>query len=213
MKRNSLIKLKSASILIGIIVGLLSSLVTINHILNPQHMMNNAENDETEDAVEVSWVIYFSNLRELVTNSDVIILGKVIDARTIIRTIYEPWGTKDIGTAYKFEVEQVIKGDLRVGEVIGFALSGGIINGKPRMVIREDPLANVGERLILFLKRTEGGFAIQGPWGRFIVISNKVYSLGAIYLASKNYSLDVNGTNLEEFIKEIQVIMTTFYIG
>lgn len=65
-----LIKLEFASISMGNIVGLLGSLVTINYILKPHHMMNNAENDDAEDAVEVSWAIYFSNLRELVTNSE-----------------------------------------------------------------------------------------------------------------------------------------------
>lgn len=65
-----LIKLEFASISMGNIVGLLGSLVTINYILKPHYMMNNAENDDAEDAVEVSWAIYFSNLRELVTNSE-----------------------------------------------------------------------------------------------------------------------------------------------
>ncbi|MGB9758388.1 MAG: hypothetical protein ACP5KW_00830 [Thermoproteota archaeon] len=50
------------------------------------------------------------------------------------------------------------------------------------------------------------GFAILGPlWGRFIVISNKVYSLCSIYPELRAVSLDINGTNLEEFIREIIV--------
>ncbi|MGC8576888.1 MAG: hypothetical protein ACP5M7_02770 [Thermoproteota archaeon] len=33
----------------------------------------------------VSYARFFSNLRELTTNSDVIVLGKVVDAKTIRR--------------------------------------------------------------------------------------------------------------------------------
>ncbi len=42
-------------------------------------------------------------------NSSVMILEKVIDAKTTTEIVYEPWGMKCISTIYKSKIERVIK--------------------------------------------------------------------------------------------------------
>ncbi|MGB9758387.1 MAG: hypothetical protein ACP5KW_00835 [Thermoproteota archaeon] len=83
----------------------------------------------------VSYARFFSNLRELTTNSDVIVLGKVVDAKTIRRQDIVEFKTNTLSiefikTTYKFKIEQVIKGDVSVGEIIAVNQTGGIVNGK-----------------------------------------------------------------------------------
>jgi len=226
MSKNSSVRLKLLFVSIGIIIGLFSSLVIFGYFMKPYH---DREISAKIKIAGVSWAYYFPSLRALATNSDAIVLGKVIDAGIVYNPLPSfPGEAKEeyVKTTYKFKVERVIKGDLSVGEIISINQSGGIINGtyvlilvNGRPAVVEDAFeeglpSKVGDQLILFLRRIRGtsrDFAIQGPpAGRFIVSSNKVYSLNIIYpylketMTWKYSSINVNGTDLEEFIREIQ---------
>jgi len=199
---------KVAVISLGIILGSLSGSIVLSFYV--RNVSPPSEVDLREETT-VSWAKGYGSLRELVEDSDVVVLGEVINSFVSINT-YGPWATKYVHTVYEFRVERVILAEVKANEVLTLNHTGGIVNGAPRQVIREDPPLNVGERLILFLVRARYSdsdylhptqYFILGPWGRFVVVSERVYSLGSIFPATEDCSLHVDGADLESFTLEI----------
>jgi hypothetical protein len=81
------------------------------------------------------------------------------------------------------------------------------------LVLREDPLMNVGDELILFLhhfRETDPNdyyYVEGGPQGRFIVHGSKVYGLADLYgipdVLSMVGHLKTNGMSLSNFLDQI----------
>jgi len=199
---------KAIVISLGIILGSLSGTIVLS--LYARNVGSSLGVDLQEETT-VSWTRRYGSLRELIEDSDVVVLGEVIDSSVLTNT-YGPWAAKYVHTIYEFRIERVIIGKAEVNEVLTLNHTGGIVSGEPRQVIREDPPLNAGDRLILFLVRARYSdsdylhptqYLILGPWGRFVVVSERVYSLGSIYPASEDCSLHVEGADLESFILEI----------
>ncbi|MEM1581351.1 MAG: hypothetical protein QXK89_02410 [Candidatus Bathyarchaeia archaeon] len=186
---------------------------------------------------EVSYAFYYESFRDAYDKADLVVVGKVIRveyyckpiAKVVIQTAMGPLVPCFPWTLSSLEVETVIKGEL-TNKTIIVSQAGGISYGVFAL-LPEDPPLKIGERVLLFLIKSElpvkyeEEFGYHGPFGRFEVIDGKVYSLmyglpeeledtrvkcreaAENILTAFPHSdyKDVNGIPLEDFIK----ILTT----
>jgi len=123
-----------------------------------------------------SWAFHFDNLDDLCAHSDIIVVGTV---DRVIEVIHQ--GGMLYQTNWAFRVEKILKGET-TGE-IAVAQMGS--PDEPGTDIREAPLFLPGERYLLFLREADnspGLFGGFGPWGRYMVWENRVYSMNHILL-------------------------------
>jgi len=163
-----------------------------------------------------SYVSSFQDMGELCNSSDVIVVGTV---DRVIDVVPAEWGHGTIYDARSaFRIDQVLKG--KIGKEIvltKMALKdpGGWVEG-----MAEDPPFETGERWVLFLN-ADMSYNNLGPWGRYKIIDDKVYSMNRItgdnnaYGAGQlNFKLDFNGVALSGFIagvnKTLDSIVLTF---
>ncbi len=167
-------------------------------------------------SVSASYVSSFQDMDELCNSSDVIVVGtvgKVIDvvpAESGHGTIYDARST--------FRIDQVLKGKIDKEIVLtkmAFKVTGGWAEG-----MNVDPPFEAGEKWVLFLS-ADISYNNLGPWGRYKIIDNKVYSMNRIANDNNVYGggepdfkLDFNGVLLEDFIagvnKTLDSVVLTF---
>jgi len=154
---------------------------------------------------QASWAKWYTNLSDLVTDSDYIAVG-VIDK--IVATTQE--NEHLYTTSFKFSVETVLKGKADDGVTI---YQTGTAD-KPWTIIVDDPLFQVGDRYLLFLDNSASDIFVSmgGPCGRYKVLNSKVYSMNHIlqnneYTASE--ALDFNGKELAALSNTITEILDT----
>jgi hypothetical protein len=149
------------------------------------HLANRLSPNPNVTIVEVSRARGYNSLKELVTSpyTNAIVRGVVIDAKSYREKPQEPTrGPGLIFTDYLLEVQLVVKGSLKVSDVITIHQTGGAVDGET-MIVRDDPPLCVGDTLILFLHEYEPGkyYIEAGPQGRFVIQNGLVYSLGEVY--------------------------------
>jgi len=149
----------------------------------------------------------YSNITEAANSVELIIVGEV---SSIVKV-----GTGQIpSTRFEVKILEIIKkpftfsSDSIIVEQLGAETETKIIE------VKYNPLLKVGEKVILFLNpaiNKEGfetvvyGFA--GPWSRYRIVDNKVYSLDVLYTERFNGgTLDtrVDGLELGSFIDQIK---------
>lgn len=170
---------------------------------------------------EAAWVKGYHSLNELTmaTEIDMIAIGTIDRVVEIFN--YSPLPEHaDYGTKFAFRVETVLKGEY-IKEII--VTQVGAPN-KPGSDIGEDPLFQIGERYLLFLSNIvypdayhptgevlyPNTYNHPGPWGRYLIIDNKIYSLNNTPQASGTYhesGLNFNGVPLSTFMREIDSIL------
>lgn len=148
---------------------------------------------------QASWAKYYASLSELTPDSELIAVG-VIDQ--VIRTFEE---AKNLyATTFSFRIEQVLKGE----EIDKVNLLQTGASEKPWTIITDDPLFQKGERYLLFLDHPSPDIyvTLSGPFGRYQIMDNKVYSMNHI-LQNNQYSapqgLDFNGVSLADVLNEV----------
>jgi hypothetical protein len=148
-----------------------------------------------------SYVSSFQDLGELCNSSDVIVVGTV---ERVIEVVPEENSKGMIYDAKSaFRINQVLKGNIGNEIVLTkIALKGpeGWVEG-----IAEDPPFEAGERWVLFLN-ADMSYNNLGPWGRYKIIDDKVYSMNRITGDNDAYGagqLDFNGVPLSGFIAEV----------
>ena len=152
-----------------------------------------------------SYVSSFLDIGELCNSSDVIVVGTVDKVIDVVPT---EWGDKMIYDARSvFRIDQVLKG--KIGKEI--ILTKVAFNDRGVWVegIAEDPPFEAGERWVLFLN-VDMSYNNLGPWGRYKIIDDRVYSMNRImgdnnaYGAGQpDFKLDFNGVDLSDFIASV----------
>lgn len=125
-----------------------------------------------------SYVNHFDNLQTMTADSDLVVKAAVLHAQPI-RIVGETAPTskqKQLGvttgvvfTDYLLRVEQVLKGQPPDNGTIVVVQTGGIYNGVTEF-IEDDPLFEIGERDILFLRDISND-PIQAPGERKYIIN------------------------------------------
>ena len=151
-----------------------------------------------------SWGASFETLAELCSSSDLVAAG-VIDRVASVET------DKRVAlffTKFVFRIEKTYKGN-ETAEVL-LNITGA--PDKPGSDLPEDPLFNVGERWVLFLREyEEGRYYSLGPWGRYKVVDGRVYSMNRL-LSMSWYSfpeLDFQGVEMETFDRRLTDVLDT----
>ena len=149
---------------------------------------------------EASWAFGFDNLADLAIYSDVIVVG-VVDR--VVDTVPMTEGRHtDYMTKWAFRVEKALKGK-KAGELI-INQSGS--PDQPGSDISDDPLFLTKERYLLFLRETiQGTYFSFGPWGRYMIWNNKVYSMNHILQRGYQAPLELNfyGVELDDMAGKI----------
>jgi len=120
------------------------------------------------------WAYTYSNLTEVRNAADRIVEGVIVDTSTS--------GCELIFTYYTVKIIVTVKGNSD-SSLITVAQTGGVI-GNSKQEVRDDPLMEIGERVILFLNfDPQNGIygTLGGPQGRLIVTNHLVYSLNVLY--------------------------------
>lgn len=155
----------------------------------------------------------YKSIRDLATSNevDVIVHGTITAAQPYLETTLDGHGQL-LNTNYSFNVISLLKGEVSA-DTIYVHQTGGTL-GNLTLVLREDPLMNVGDELILFLhhfKSMEDDpndyYVEGGPQGRFIVYGSKVYGLADLYgtpdVLRMAGHLRTNGLSLSTFFDQI----------
>jgi hypothetical protein len=141
---------------------------------------------------EASWAFGFDNLTDLSVYSDVIIIG-VVDRVVEIKPATQGRHT-DYMTRWALRVEKVMKGKETKELVINQSGSPDL----PGSDISDDPLFLPGERYLLFLRETTDGTYFKfGPWGRYLIWDNKVYSMNHILRGGYQAPWELNFYGME----------------
>ncbi len=151
-----------------------------------------------------SWGASFEDLAELCSSSDLVAAG-VIDR---VASVEAATGSPLFFTKFVFRIEKTYKGN-ETGEII-LNITGA--PDKPGSALEEDPLFNVGERWILFLREYEEGLYYSlGPWGRYKVVDGLVYSMNRLLSMSwYNFpGLDFRGVGIETFDRRLSDVLDT----
>jgi hypothetical protein len=121
----------------------------INSYSNNSSTTSNSNERKTQVASSGSYT-YYDNFDEADKNSDLIIVGKVVKVNAPEEIVIGTF-TSDIYTVSEFRVDKVIKGDVRVGDIVKVKQIGGAYKGIERT---EDGIEffRLGESHILFLE-------------------------------------------------------------
>jgi hypothetical protein len=106
--------------------------------------------DEPLQGREASWLSHYDNYATLVKESEVIIVGKVAKST--------PFSKEEGGlvfTTQEVEVQEVIGGDVSVGDILPIIQTGGILEGKETHPFVDSPLMEEGKIYLLFLERSQ----------------------------------------------------------
>ncbi len=128
----------------------------------------------------VDWAEYYRSIEEMAQASEVDVI-----ARGVIKDVeYEGFGITTAESKYLFKPHWIIKG-LSTARPVWIHQIGGLTSLGETYMPYSDPLMQVGDELILFLKErtSEPGtyWVVGGPQGRFMVKSGRVYSIGEVY--------------------------------
>lgn len=143
-------------------------------------------------------VVGFTTLEEIVENSDSIVIAQVDQC---VKVHSHPKAKEIRLTDFEVTVEKTIRGDISEGKIVTVQL---VTSGEDA----DYHVMKAGDRYVLFLtfnEITSSYVPVGGPQGRFLIDnSNRVYSLGNIYPDLGFLAVKVDGTPLEDFVKEIQ---------
>jgi hypothetical protein len=154
-----------------------------------------------------SWGIYFDNLPDLCMAADVIAVGVIERVVDVDRARHMEM------TRFGFRPQKVLKGG-NDGELI---INSCGVSGMQGTQIIEDPVFNIGERWVLFLQEgSPGNYHNFGPWGRYKVIDDRVYSINHVQDSSLISwhlpELDFNGVGIDDFLAKITEVLDDVHV-
>ena len=149
----------------------------------------------------VDWAEYYRSIEEMAQASEVDVI-----ARGVIKDVeYEGFGITTAKSKYLFKPHWIIQG-LSTARPVWVHQTGGLTSLGETYMPYSDPLMQVGDELILFLKERirepDTYWVVGGPQGRFVVQGGRVYSIGELY-ESPNA--------LEQ--RELSMMTTPFHTG
>ncbi len=166
----------------------------------------NTKTNSPSVSISASYAGSFNNFAELYAASDMVALG---DIDRVIEVVSEHGSI--FFTRLAFRIEKTIKGE-SAGEIVLNITGSPDIPGSD---LGEDPIFKPGERYFLFLHEyEEGRFYSMGPWGRYQIIDDRVFSMNRL-VDIKWYDqldLDCNGVTEDEFLGNIQTIMAEVHL-
>ncbi|MFJ2509569.1 hypothetical protein [Arthrobacter citreus] len=110
----------------------------------------------------------YKTLDDLVASSDAIVLGSVVGSSPATPVDGLPFTNADV------QVKTWLKQDGEYSDIITIHQTGGVLEGV-NYVSDEDPLLQIGETEVFYLKKIpEGYMTVGGPTGRLNVLGNKV---------------------------------------
>ena len=148
------------------------------------------------------WITYGS-FKELLSNTDVIIIGEVVKSSVVTTPLPSPDNHPNsyTQTIHTVNIEKVYKGVINGDSVLIEQY------GDNTKYILESPQLPTGEKMILFLYEYSPGKynIVGGPQGRFHIVDGKVYSLGEVYSPAADLckSFSTNGVSVESFINSL----------
>jgi hypothetical protein len=123
--------------------------------------------------MDASWSIRFADVKSAKQASDVVVKGTITSIQ-FVGYVKNDLGQDDhiVFTDYVFTIDQRVADarHLITGPTIVIHQTGGILNGI-KHEIQDDPLFQIHEQAVLFLKiyRPGYGYVMGGPSGRFMV--------------------------------------------
>ena len=129
---------------------------------------------EPSSSIYVDWAYTYGNLTEIRNAADRVVDGVVVGSSTS--------GCGVIVTHYTVKIIMTLKGDSD-SFLVTVTQTGGVI-GSSKQEVREDPLIQIGDQVVMFLNfDPENGMygILGGPQGRLIVTNHLVYSLNVLY--------------------------------
>jgi len=144
----------------------------------------------------------YGDIPSLKADADLVARGEIVGCRSVnsqetaIGSIYF--------TDFSFQIESVLHGAASQSAIV-IHQTGGIVGGRT-VEVMEDPLMEVGDRYVLFLKQgtSELYYVLGGPQGRFVVHDERVSSLSAVYTDRGIFDLDIRNVPLEAFLEQIR---------
>lgn len=121
--------------------------------------------------MSTSWAEWYTNLTSLKHASDISAAGSIVGI--VQQTVQDgiPY------TDFTFHVSQVLYDPhhLFTGQSLLIHQTGGLVNNRP-VSVESDPLFQIGEQAVLFLKQYSPGhyFVAGGPSGRFRIVNHQV---------------------------------------
>ncbi|MBN1683691.1 hypothetical protein JW865_09090 [Candidatus Bathyarchaeota archaeon] len=163
--------------------------------------------DDTKNRyIDVSWVKKYTSLKDLYNDSYVVIIGEVLS--TNYRNILVKSNVTSVPfTDFVIKINSVLKGFVS-NDTIVVSQTGGLLNDVLFM-IRDDPLMQNGDKVILFLNKEEkygSHFILGGPQGRFVILNDHVFSIGELQPQTDSItkSLWTKGITLDDFTDDIR---------
>lgn len=191
---------------IGLVSVMALTAIILVNIISCNHDIEKATQRPVH-YVEASWVRGYRTIDELCANKEiqVIAIGKV---HRVVEVINE--NNYLYTTRFAFRIENLLKGD-NLKEIIVSQIGSPDNSG---FQFRDDPLFDVGKRYLLFLKKNDNNiYFTPGPWGRYQIIDNKVYSLNNTLTDKKAYqapvALDFNGADIAALTEDVIEILDT----
>ena len=207
-------KANKSSIVILVLIGLLivtsiPLIVGISDVITPNELRELIKYDkipsemgEDIETVTFFWWDQYESPKDLYQEADLVVHGIISD--TSAEKDYESFDG-DVYTIGEFTITKIYKGIS--GMTIFIVQEGGSWNGINYISV-DDPVLEVGEEVILFLRHIEEDryVILGGPQGRFIVEDGNVYSLGEIKTEANvsTARLNTQGTPIEDFITSIR---------
>ncbi len=148
-----------------------------------------------------SWPVRYATVGELAKDAELIVAG----------TVDKNMGSTELGpglvsTQFVFNVEEVVKGSLLQGaNSIVVQQTGGTVD-RQTIEVRDDPLFQIGDKYVLFLREFEPGkyVTIGGPQGRFVIRAGLVYSMPVLDSPPGADLSAISGKDLADFLNEIR---------
>lgn len=185
--------MKKAYILIIIIIIFVVSGCFSNSELDKYvNKINDLSSNQTTDA---SWDKSYEDLESLITSSDLIVTGKVINL--IPEKRIDLVFTKEV-----VEIRKVLKGDVKKGDTVEVLFTGGEIDNTVTASIEDAPLMDLKNQYVLFLELTpEGHYLVSGGFQGYSKIVNDEFSLTKVNQNDQKLK-KLNLLDIEEMLQE-----------
>ncbi|MGI6669551.1 MAG: hypothetical protein ACOX4M_09355 [Acetivibrionales bacterium] len=122
-----------------------------------------------EPKAHASWATHYTDVEDITDNSDLIVIGTVIDSIPEKRV-------NMIFTMQVIKIEKYIKGEKVPDDTVKVLQTGGELNGEKTYAFEDAPLFKINDKYLLFLEKTsEGHYLVAGGYqGSGKIVNGKV---------------------------------------
>lgn len=169
-------------------------------ISNPSGKTPADDNQEKEVVFLSPIYLNYLNLKNLAGNSSVIVVGEVLGVKNTNPDPVVPT------TDFKFRVDRVVKGNLKLGDTITIRQTAAESTEKIIYEPTDDPLLKQGERLLGFMRYAQNEnvyVIIGGPQGRFEEQNGSISSFDNVEPDAAWIPVKVKNFQIDEFERMI----------